>query len=198
MNSISGQIEHKINKLKKGTLIFVSDFNLDYEITRKTLQRLTTKKILLRISQGIYYKPQIDEKLGIIYPSIEQLAEAIAKRDKARIIPTGSYAMYKLGLTTQIPMNVVYLTDGSARKIQIKRQKINFKKTSPRNLAVKHQLTGLIIQSLKEIGEKNITSKEINILKKIIIKNGESKKIKDNIKYAPVWIQKIVTELIKI
>ncbi len=197
MNSVSSQIEQKISKLKKGTLIFVSDFNLDYEITRKTLQRLTTKKMLLRISQGIYYKPLTDEKLGIIYPSIEQLAEAIAKRDKARIIPTGSYAMYKLGLTTQIPMNVVYLTDGSARKIQIKRQKINFKKTSPRNLAVKHQLTGLIIQSLKEIGEKNITSKELNILKKIITKNGEHKKIQDNIKYAPVWIQKIVIELIK-
>ena len=77
-------------------------------------------------------------------PSAEQIAEAIKKRDQARIIPTGSYAQYKLGLTTQIPMNVVYLTDGSPRKIQIGNQKITFKKTTPKNLAVNHTLTSLI------------------------------------------------------
>jgi hypothetical protein len=63
-------------------------------------------------------------------PTTEQIAEAIAKRDKARIIPTGAYALHMLGLSTQIPMNVVYLTDSSARKVKVGKQTIVFKKTS--------------------------------------------------------------------
>ncbi len=88
------------------------------------------------------------------------------------------YAQYRLGLTTQIPINVVYLTDGSQRKIQVGNQKITFKKTSPKNLAVSHTLTSLIIQA-------------------IIEKSNESKKVKENIKYAPVWIQKVVRNILK-
>ena len=97
-----------------------------------------------------------DEILGILYPSIEEIGKAIAKRDKARIIPTGAFAQHLLGLSTQIPMNVIYLTDGSARKIKIGKQTIVFKKTSPKNLSYENQLSSLIIQSLKSKKENKI------------------------------------------
>ena len=51
--------------------------------------------------------------LGILYPTFEEIAAAIARRDKAKIVPTGIYALNQLGLSTQLPMNVVYLTEGS-------------------------------------------------------------------------------------
>ena len=146
---ISKQIEKRIKSLPDGTIVFINDLTdeFDYDTARKVLQRMQSKDQIIRLSRGIYYIPKQDEVLGILKPSTEQIAEAIAKRDKTRILPTGSYALYKLGLSTQIPMNVVYLTDGSARKIQIGKQKITFKKTSPKNLAVEHRLTALIIQS---------------------------------------------------
>jgi len=196
--SITKQVEQKINRMQSGKIFFISDFASFSNDTavRQALIRLANSKEIVNISQGIYYKPLIDKKLGVVYPSVTQLAQAIARRDKARIIATGSFAMYKLGLTTQIPMNIVYLTDGSARKIQVKRMKITFKKTSPKNLAVQHEFTGLLIQALKEIGEKNITAKEKTHIKKIIIQNGEFKKIKENIVFAPVWIQKIIIQII--
>ena len=127
---ISKQIEQKIKILPAGTLLFIDDFieEYDYETARKILQRLTNDGQLMRLTRGIYYKPKKDNLLGIIKPTAEQIAESISKRDKARIIPTGSFALHKLGLTTQVPMNVVYLTDGSPRKIKVGNQKITLKK----------------------------------------------------------------------
>ena len=164
---------------------------------RQALQRLVKKGTIIRLTKGIYYYPRKDELLGTLMPSAEQIAKAIAKRDKARIIPTGSYALYKLGLSNQIPMNVVYLTDGSPRKIQVGKQKITFKKTNPKILAVKHHLSSLIIQGLKELGQNEITDTDIKQLEEIIKKSNEYKQIRQNMTLAPIWIQKIIIPIIK-
>ncbi len=197
--SIIKKLNDKINKLPKGKIIFITDFaSLGNDVViRQSLKRLTNQKRLLRLAQGIYYRPKENKLLGTIHPTAEQIAEAIAKRDKARIVPTGSYALYKLGLSTQIPMNVVYLTDGSARKIKVGNQKITLKKTSPKNLAVNHKLSNLIIQGLRELRKENVTAQTVQKIKKIIEKSGESETVKKNIVYAPVWIQKIVLSIIE-
>jgi len=192
--SIAKQLEQEIKKSPKGQVFFISDFyrlGPDTAI-RQALQRLTKKEVLMRLANGIYYYPRQDAVLGIILPTAEQIAQAIAQRDKARIIPTGSYALYKLGLSTQIPMNVVYLTDGSARKIVVGNQKISFKKTSPKNLAVTHLLSNLIIQSLKALDEKMITDDLVQKIKTIIVKSGEQDLLKENLKYAPARIRNLV------
>jgi len=195
---ISKQIEQKIKILPAGTLLFIDDFieEYDYETARKILQRLTNDGQLMRLTRGIYYKPKKDNLLGIIKPTAEQIAESISKRDKARIIPTGSFALHKLGLTTQVPMNVVYLTDGSPRKIMVGNQKITFKKTSPKILAVKHYLSGLIIQGLKEIGEGEVNASHLSQIEKIIVNSHEVSQVKMNMRFAPVWIQKIVMKIL--
>lgn len=197
--TISKQIEKKIITLPKGSVIFIDDFldQFEYETARKALQRFHNNNQIMRLSRGLYYRPKESELLGVIKPSAEQIAEAISKRDQARIRPTGSYAQYKLGLSTQIPMNVVYLTDGSPRTIHVGNQKITFKKTSTKNLAVDHALTSLIIHGLREIGEGNVEPNHLSQIREIIKKSDESKKIRENIKFAPVWIQKIVHNLLK-
>ena len=196
---ISKKIEQKIASMPDGNFIFIRDFIADYEyeVVKKVLQRLCKKGEIIRLSRGIYYKPKEDKLFGSIKPNAEQIAEAIAKRDKARIIPTGTYALYKLGLSSQIPMNVVYLTDGSPRKIQIGKQQITFKKTSTKNLAVEHRLSILIIQGLKELGKDEIKENDIKKLKEIIDKSGEHQKIRQNMALAPEWIQKRINPLLK-
>ncbi len=196
--TISAKIENIIKQSDKGKLIFISDFSElnNYDTIRKSLQRLVKKGLIIRISKGIYYYPKKDEILGIVYPSIEEIGKAIAKRDKARIIPTGAFARHLLGLSTQIPMNVIYLTDGSARKIRIGEKTIVFKKTSPKNLSYENQLSSLIIQSLKSKKENNITEKEKQIIKQIIIQSGKQKEIETDIKNAQVWIRKIILQIL--
>tara|TARA_A100000171_G_scaffold52718_1_gene72554 strand:+ start:5464 stop:6081 length:618 start_codon:yes stop_codon:yes gene_type:complete len=182
------------NRVNKGEIFFIADFTElgNYEAVRKSLQRLTKDKSIERIAKGIYFLPKKHERLGIIYPHAEQIAKAIAKRDKARIIPTGSTALNLLGLSTQIPLKVVYLTDGSARKIKVGKQTIEFKKTNPKNLSIEHRLTYLLIQGLKAIGEKNVTQEQLQQIQSIIDQSDERDLVYQNLKNAPVWIQKII------
>ena len=196
--TVSKEIENIVSKSNQGKILFVSDFlgYGNYDAVRKILQRLVTKGKLIRISKGIYYYPKIDEILGVLYPTTEDIAKAIAKRDKAKIIPTGAYAQHLLGLSTQIPMNVIFLTDGSARKIKIGNQTILFKKTSPKNLYFGSKLSSLIIQSLKSLKENNINETVKQKLADIIKQSGEIEKIKKDIKNAPIWVQKIITEIL--
>jgi hypothetical protein len=196
--TISNKIEAVIKQTAKGKLVFISDFSEygNYDTVRKSLQRLVNKGLIIRISKGIYYIPKKDNILGILYPTTEEIGKAIAKRDKARIIPTGAYAQHLLGLSTQIPMNVVYLTDGSARKIKIGNQTIVFKKTSPRNLSFESQLNSLLIQALKSKKEINITEADKGRLKEVIKKSDELERIKNDIRIAPVWIRKLVLQIL--
>lgn len=196
--TISNKIEEIIKQTTKGKLIFISDFSEfgNYDTVRKSLQRLVNKGLITRISKGIYYIPKEDNILGILYPTTEEIGKAIAKRDKARIIPTGAYAQHLLGLSTQIPMNIVYLTDGSARKIKIGNQTIVFKKTSPKNLSFESQLSSLIIQALKSKKENNVTEMDKMVLKEIIRKSNELERIKKDIRIAPVWMRKIVLQIL--
>ena len=196
--TVISKIENIITKSKKRKLLFVADFSQygNYDTVRKALQRLANKEIIIRISQGIYYYPKTDELLGILYPTAEEIGKAIAKRDKARIIPTGAYAQHLLGLSTQIPMNIVYLTDGSTRKVKIGNQTIVFKKTSPKNLSFESKLSSLIIQALKSKKENNITQADKQSLAEIIRQSNEKGKIKNDIQNAPVWIRKIVLQIL--
>jgi hypothetical protein len=133
------------------------------------------------------------DDFGVILPSIDEIALAIAKRDKARIIPTGSYALYKLGLTAQVPMNVVYYTDTSARFVKIGKRTIKFKKASSRNLAFKSEISMLAVQALRSLGKGNATGEEIAHLK-MILQNENPAYLKHDLLLAPVWIRELLTD----
>jgi cation transport regulator ChaC len=120
--------------------------------------------------------------------------EQIDRRDRIRIIPTGSAALHKLRLTTQIPMNMVFLTDGASRKIKIGKQHITFKAAVARKMATKGPITTFVIQALQELGQKGIDEKVKEQLKSILA-NEDQKFIKHDAKLAPAWITKILNEL---
>ncbi len=190
---VENKVAETLHKLQKGSILFVDDF-LDFgnsESIKKALFRLKEKGLLIRVAHGIYLYPKKDKDLGVLYPSAEEIAIAIAKRDKARIIPTGVQALNKLGLSTQVPLKVVFLTDGAARSIKIGKRTITFKKTSPKNLMAKGEISGLVIQALKSIGQNKI---EDDILNKLltILKKEKKQIILHDAKLAPAWINKIL------
>ena len=191
--SVENQIVERIESLPKGELLLPTDFSDlgSSEAVRIALFRLEKEGVINRVAQGIYVRPKISELIGVLVPSAEEVAEAIAKRDRIRTLPTGSYALNALGLSTQVPMNIVLLTDGSPRIIKIGKRTIKFKKTTPKNLLAKGKISRLVIQALKEIGNGKVTSEEEN---KIIdlLKKEDLKDLKHDIVLAPVWVQKIM------
>jgi hypothetical protein len=193
VQSIEKKIEKSIKSKPFGKLILPDDY-LSFgssDAVRKALDRLQDKKVLFRVAQGIYVRPKISKLIGPLVPSAEEVAVAIARRDKIRTVPTGSYALNALGLSTQVPMNIVLLTDGSPREIKVGKRKIKFKKTTPKNLMAKGKISRLVIQALKEIGNGKVNEMEE---KKILelLKKEDIKDLKYDITLAPVWVQKIM------
>ena len=191
--SVENIIIEIIKKDVKGSLFFTNDFIVyaNSKAVSKALERLVVKGELKRVARGIYTRPKVSELVGELMPSTEEIAKAIAKRDKARIIPTGDYALNAIGLSTQVPMNAVFLTDGAARKISIGNRTIVFKKTAPKNLATIGKISGLAIQALKEIGKDKLEEWEQN---KIIdlLKKEEKTILQHDILLAPEWIRIIM------
>ena len=193
------QVLNRIRGYIRGRILFPADFKDLASVTavNKTLSRLTKQGIIRRLGQGVYqYNPKIDAELGILNPSIEEIAEAIARRDKVTIIPTGVFALQKLGLSTQVTMKTVYLTDGAPRKIKVGKRTITFKKTSPKKLMIKGKINQLVIQALSEIKIKNIDKEVIDKIHNALV-NENPDLIKKDAMLAPAWISKIMNDYLK-
>lgn len=191
--SVEKQVLRSIYNHKRGKIFFPTNFSKYGSSTavRQALNRLEDKGILLRLAKGIYLFPKNHKLLGVLFPTLEEIAIAIAKRDKARIIPTGLYALNKLGLSTQVPTNVVYLTDGSPRKIMVGNGSITFKPAPTRLLAARNDKMVLIIQALKQIKKDNITQEVKNRITEQLT-TVPSDDVKHDIKLAPSWISDLI------
>jgi len=191
--SVEHQIAQRIESLQKGGLLFPVDFSDlgSSEAVRLSLFRLEKQGVISRVAQGIYVSPKKSALIGKLLPTAEEVVEAIVKRDKIRAVPTGSYALNALGLSTQVPMNIVMLSDGSPREIKLGKRKIKFKRTTPKNLMAKGKISRLVIQALKEIGNGMLREDEEKKINELLKKEEKTDLIHD-IKLAPVWIQKIM------
>lgn len=158
------------------------------------LQRNKDAGVIRQLARGLYDYPRQHDSLGVLAPSIDAVAQALKGRDAVRIQPSGAYAANQLGLSDQIPMKVVFLTDGRSRKVQIGNQQIILKQTTPRNMATAGKISGLAIQALKHLGKKQIDANIINKLSQRLDGNQKKQLMKD-IPYAPAWIADIFRKL---
>ncbi|MFX1707901.1 DUF6088 family protein [Chitinophaga sp. CC14] len=197
MGSIQTNIEDKISYLKKGSLIFPADFRGEGSSAaiKMALSRLTAKGKLKRLSHGIYYVPKQDRVFGELYPDPEKVAEAVAKKEKVRIRPTGSQALHKLGLTTQVPTKMTYLTDGERRQIKMGNLYIEFKPTTPKKMAFEGELSSLVILGLIEIGTKNL-SVEFEKRIKEILQSEKSEALTKDLALAPAQVYDFIIHLL--
>jgi len=193
------QIENKIKNYRRGKIFFIDDFASlgTPDAVKKSLQRLTHSGLLERLANGIYWYPKKEKELyGVKVsgkPTLDEIAKAIAKRDKARIVPTGIHALNMLNLSTQVPANVVYLTDGTARRVNIGSKKgILFKHTAEvKRLSYKSEYLMLIVSALREIGENKVTPEQLEMIKSHFSQITKQE-FEVDIKLIPVWIRKIL------
>ena len=197
MQGVEYKIERAIKARATGSLLFPDDFagKGSADSIRKALQALKDKGLIKSVAHGIYVRPKMNSYIGEVLPSAEEVAQAIAKRDKIRLVPTGVYSLHALGLSTQIPLKLVFLTDGAARTIKVGKRTIKLKKATPKNLMAKGKISSLVIQALREIGKDKATPDE---LKKIqnLLKQEDPQLLKHDIKLAPEWIRQIMKGVI--
>ena len=199
-NSVINSIKQQIISKGRAKFWFVDDFVAigNNDSVRKALQQLTNEQMLLRICHGVYYYPKIDRELGlgILMPSKESTALAIAKHAGLKIVPTGAFALNALGLTTQVQTVVAFLTNGRARQINLGdgRYIHFFFFFSQRLFEYNSYRMILIIQAMTELGENGMTDDVLSILAEQLSLVSERDFIHD-IKLAPIWAQTILREL---
>ena len=199
MQSVENKILSVIKSKKYGTILFASDFADagERKTINKAFERIALSGKIIRLARGIYCKPKVDTEFGfgVIYPSVDDVAQAIAQRDKCRIVPTGDTALNKLGLSTQVPMNAVYLTDGTPRRIKIYNGRgILFKHVVPKRLDFKSELIMLITFALQTLGQGNLSEEQFSRIKQLL-SNEPKELISEDLKLIPGWIRSIILKM---
>ena len=198
--SVSQVVRERIKRIEKGKLFTINDFedlNNDNLVTR-TLSRLQKEGVIARVAAGIYMNPKTTQ-FGILHPTIDQIAQKIAERDKAQIMPTGDTALNILGFSTQVPMNAVYITNGAKRKVKVGERNIVFKNVAQKNFQFKGKLLPLIIIALKELGENHVTGGIKNRIVELISTSSTQEKttMMHDLYLSPVWIKVLLLPIIK-
>ena len=196
MKTTEQKILAKLKKAGRGKVFFPDYFAgiASSDSIRKSLELLTTKGEIIRVARGIYCYPKIDEELGlgVLYPSVDEIVGAIAKRDHMKVVPTGVHAQNLLGLSTQVPMNFVYLTNGWSRQITVLNNiTVKLKQTALKNLEFNSQLAMLITFALKDIGKDNVTEEQLTRISQLL-HNEQQSVVEKDLTLMPVWIRKIV------
>jgi hypothetical protein len=160
----------------------------------QTLGRLTKSGIIRRLTRGLYDYPAKHPDFGDLPPNYDRVAQALVGRDNLKIQPSGAYAANLLGLTEQVPAKIVFFTDGPNRKVQLGKQTIVLKRTTPRNMATAGRISGLVIQALRYLKQGNVDSTVLAKLKRRL-SDDDKNTLMNDIRYAPAWIGDIFRKI---
>jgi len=158
------------------------------------LKRHKKAGLIRQIARGFYDRPRTHPQFGVLAPDLKEVEQALRRRDAIRLQPTGAYAANLLHLSTQVPVRIVYLTDGPARRLRVGKTHITLRRTTPRNMATAGTTSGLAIQALRWLGKKSDHSLTVPLLRKVL-SIEDRHKLASDARYAPAWIAKIMRQV---
>ena len=192
----SKTLKSRIKALPDDSVLFRSDYpEYHSEFVGSTLAELTESGVLFKMAQGIYVKPR-KSRFGLVFPSIEKIVQAIAMRDNAEVLPSGTTALNALGLSTQVPMNYSYLTSGSERTIKLANRQVVLKRGVPKNFCYKTRLIALLTQALRALKQENIGDSEIQIIRELIAKETDKESLAKDVDAMPGWMKRIIKPML--
>jgi hypothetical protein len=161
------------------------------------LHRREKEGLIRRVIRGIYDYPRHSKALGgPVSPNLDQVAHALARKFAWRIQPDGATAQNLLGLSTQVPARVVYLSDGPDRSYTVGKTKLAFEHTALKEAGFKLPESRLIVQALKAFGEGRITPRIISQIRKYVDPALRPRILLDT-KTATGWVYAAIQEIAK-
>ena len=195
--SLEGRIIASVKRRGRGYVFFGEDF-LPFgspEGVRQALSRLARTGTIRRIGVGLYHFPVINEKLGgELPPSMDTVAHAIARRTGSRIVATGAQAANLLGLSTQVPAKPIYLTNASSRSVGVGNYSIAFRHVGPRRIGIKHDISVLVFEALRYIGQANVNDQVVDRLRHSLPADAKAR-LRRDLPRASIWMRPIVQRI---
>ena len=195
MNSITKQIENIMSE-NQGKIFSINDFyNIGTKNTIKSvLYRLNEENKIKRLMDGLYIKPKYSNILKeYSYPDASEVAQKLADKFSWTIAPAGDTVLNYTGLSTQVPNEYIYISDGAYREYLYRNKKIIFKHTTNRNITSYSKELAILIQAVKALGKDNISEEHIKKLE-VFAKNIEEDLKEDTLKL-PFWIQEVLAKI---
>ena len=168
----------------------------------KTLQRMVRAGDLRRIDRGLYDKPTLNRLTKRpTSPDYRGVIEAIARRDRLRLLVDGMTAANDLGLTDAVPARVTIHTDARRRAIQLDKLTINFKHTVPSRLYWAGRPAMRVVQALHWLKDTLVSDRDriLGRLTRVLADPAHGTAIRqdliDGFSALPAWMQSLIREL---
>jgi len=127
----------------------------------RALSRMAEKGVVRRVKRGLYDYPAYSKLLKkTLSPDIDQVAQALARKFGWKIQISGNAALNVMGLSTQVPTQYLYLSDGPTKAYQVGNIAIEFKKTRFTQLGLKYKQNEILVQAIQALGERTLNKDE--------------------------------------
>lgn len=189
------QILQYVKRTPKGKL-FVTDSLLKFgarTAVDKALSRLAKNGEIVRLTQGVYVRPEQNRFVGQVLPEPFKIAEAIAKKTNEVIQVSGAEAARQFGLSTQVPAQSLFLTTGQTRRFNLGNQEVTLKHVAKRKIPLSGSKIGLAIVAMWYLGKQQVNTKTIEVIQKKLSPQ-EFTKLASSSKYMPAWMSSIVLQ----
>lgn len=197
VKSIASKVLSRIYGRGKGWAFSSNDFVTEFNRNQvdNALSDLTKDGKIRRVCRGIYDYPKYSVLLKQqLSPDFDQVAQALARKFNWRIQPSGDAALNLLGLSTQVPGRIVYLSDGPNRKYSLGSYTLEFKKSALKDVGFKHKESELVVQAIKALGKDQASKIPIeNIRKQLDMSKG--KQIIKDTKSVTSWIYDYIKQI---
>jgi predicted transcriptional regulator of viral defense system len=160
----------------------------------QALSRLQRSGRIRRLTRGVYEFPKIHPHIGVLSPSPEAVAKAMAERTGSRITISGAKAANLLGLSTQVPMQNVFWTEGPSRTVQIGNQTVALKHVASSKMIGAGTEAGIVVQAIRSLGKEGVHEIPVHSLAKQLPRPVK-RAVKRLIPAAPVWSQPVLDQI---
>lgn len=158
------------------------------------LTRLVRDAKIRRIARGLYDCPHPHPVLGQAGATADAVVAAVARGRHLRLLPSPQVAANQLGLSTQVPAQMIYQTDGAPAKVQLGNRQIVFRRNTGRNLALAGRTSGIVAQALRDIGQGKVTPDVIRHLRQRLDVTAK-KQLADDLTLVPAWMRPIFQQI---
>lgn len=197
MVSTEDRIMEMVRAGGEGKVYFPSDFfecGTDKAVS-KALQRLVQADVLMRMERGLYCYPEVDRfwGMGKLPASSDEVLEAYARRDGFRTGPCPGAAQNALGLSEQVVMNPVYVTDGPSRRIHFYKgfRPIVLYHVSPKVFNYRSRIIMLAVIALNDIGRRDLWEFDLDGMRRSFA-DIPYEEIRDDLRNTPSWIRNLI------
>jgi hypothetical protein len=145
--------------------------------------------------RGVYDYPAFSALFNApASPSPDAIARAIARAQGWTILPAGDTALNLLGLSTQVPAQWQYFSDGPSKTYEWQGGTLAFKHRTNKETTVLSPKTALLVQALKTLGQNRIDDSVIATLRAKFDEKERVRAIREA-RYATSWVYEIVKRL---